>query len=150
MSVQLNAHNLTDIILFGQQKQLSTQTLLNLSLFSSQPCESISRDARSLRGPFFTMVNFIGSCFIRRSGKLSILNRLKYDRTETDLVFPMLHMHRNDHSFVASYQLEGIGGLDMKQMLLIADTGILHGLEKFGILNLEELNRFILNISIKC
>jgi hypothetical protein len=152
ISIELNAHILTYLVLLVEQKQLPTQALLNLSLFSSLPCESIFRDARSLSGPFSTMMNFTANGFIRRSRKLAILNRLKYDQTESDLVFPLHHKHRNDDSSVSSDPIEEIGELDVKQVVLsayneavemIAETGILYGLEKFGILNLEELGRFI-------
>jgi hypothetical protein len=152
MSIELNAHNLTYLVLLVQQKQVPTQALLNLSLFSSQPCESIFRDARSLSGPFSTMVNFTVNGFIRRSRKLAILNRLKFDRTETDLVFPIHHKHRNDDSSVSMDQIEEIDELDVKQVVfsaynealeMISGTGILHGLEKFGISDLEELSQFI-------
>ena len=66
------------------------------------------------------MMNFTANGFIRRSRKLAILNRLKYDQTESDLVFPLHHKHRNDDSSVSSDPIEEIGELDVKQVVLSA------------------------------
>ena len=96
------------------------------------------------------MANFTVIGFVWRSRKLAILNRLKYDRRGIDLVFPLHHKHRNDDSFVSSDPIEEIDGLDVKQVVLIAETRIMHGFEKFGIVNLEDLSRFIFDDLMKC
>jgi hypothetical protein len=104
------------------------------------------------------MVNVTVNGFIGRSRKIAILNRLKYDRTEIDLVYPIHHKHRNDDSSVSTDQIEEMDGLDVKQVVfsaynealeMISGTRILHGLEKFGISDLEELSQFIFDDSRK-
>ena len=52
ISVELNAHNLLYLVLLVKQQHLPKQTLLNIHLFSSQPCESLFRDARSFSSVF--------------------------------------------------------------------------------------------------
>jgi len=51
-STELNAHFLTYLIILVQQQQLPVEAL-NIHLFSSQTCESLFRNTRSLSGIFF-------------------------------------------------------------------------------------------------
>lgn len=60
---------------------------------------------------------------------------------------------------MSSDQIEEIDGLDVKQVVstacneageMIAETIILHGLEKFRIPNLDDLSRIIFDDSMKC
>ena len=154
LSVELNAHNLLYLILLVQQKHLPKQALINFTSFNSQACESIFRDARSLSGSFSTMVNFTVNDFIRRARKLSILNRLKHDRVEENLSFPIHHKHRHDDSLLCSAQIDEVDTLDVQQLIsdayeqaldIVRDSDMLDGLNQCGIITLEDLSEFIFN-----
>ncbi|CAF1467115.1 unnamed protein product [Rotaria sordida] len=60
---------------------------LRIWLFSSQTCESMFRIARSMPGPFSSVVNFSVAEFLRRAEKLSILQAIKSE-AESDPDFP--------------------------------------------------------------
>lgn len=154
LSVELNAHNLLYLILLVKQKHLPKQALINFTSFNSQACESIFRDARSLSGSFSTMVNFTVNDFIRRARKLSILNRLKHDRAEENLSFPVHHKHRHDDSFLSSAQIDEVDTLDVQQLIsdayeqaldIIRASDMLDGLNQSSIITLEDLSKFIFN-----
>ncbi|CAF4004750.1 unnamed protein product [Rotaria sordida] len=71
---------------------------LNTHLFSSQPCETTFRSARSLSGTFSSITNFSISQFLNKIEKISILNHFKStegDNVECPLKFP-IH-HKNQH-----------------------------------------------------
>ncbi|CAF4633583.1 unnamed protein product [Rotaria magnacalcarata] len=126
ISVEMNAHNLLYLVLLVKQGHLPKQTLINLHLFNSQPCESLFRDARSLSSTFSTVVNFTVKDFIRRSQKLSILNQFRYNQLEKDLSFPIHHKHKREHLLPSSHQLDEIDTLDVQQLISIAYDQALH------------------------
>lgn len=137
-----------------QQKHLPKQALINFTSFNSQACESIFRDARSLSGSFSTMVNFAVNDFIRRARKLSILNRLKHDREEENLSFPIHHKHSQDRSFLSSAHIDEGDTLDVEQLIsdayeqaldIVRDSDMLDGLTKSNITTLEDLSEFMFN-----
>ncbi|CAF4009907.1 unnamed protein product [Rotaria magnacalcarata] len=155
ISIELNAHNLLYLVLLVKQQHLPKQTLINIHLFNSQPCESLFRDARSLSSTFSTMVNFTVKDFIRRSQKLSILNQLKYDQSGKDLSFPIHHKHKREHSLTSSHQLDEIDTLDIEQLILnaynqaihlIKHSKMLHLLNQHKINCLNDLSTYIFNI----
>ena len=51
---------------------------LRVSLFDSQMCENTIRAARSMSGPFSSVVNFSVREFLQRAEKLAVLQRIKY------------------------------------------------------------------------
>jgi hypothetical protein len=94
-SIELNAHSLTYLAVLVAD-QLITEEALNISLFNSQVCESTFRAARSMSGPFSSVVNFTVQEFLQRVEKLAVLQRIKCssDSTENNIVFPKHHKHR--------------------------------------------------------
>ena len=75
-SIEINAHQLTYIILLVLEEKLPMEAL-QIFLFNSQTCESTFRSARSMSGTFSSIVNFSVMQFINRAQKLSILNAIK-------------------------------------------------------------------------
>jgi hypothetical protein len=82
----MNAHTMTYITLLVITNQLPPETL-RIWLFSSQTCESTFRAARSISGPFSSVVNFSVADFLRRAEKLSVLQPIKSE-AESDPSFP--------------------------------------------------------------
>ncbi|CAF4549539.1 unnamed protein product [Rotaria socialis] len=101
-----------------KQQDLSKQTLINIHLFNSQPCESLFRDARSLSSTFSTLANFAVKDFIGRSQKISILNQLKHNQSEKDLSVPIPHKYKREYSLISSHRLDEIDTLDIEQVIL--------------------------------
>ncbi|CAF0919561.1 unnamed protein product [Adineta ricciae] len=91
-SLELNVHTLTYLIVLVAEK-IITEEALNISLFNSQTCENVFRAARSMSGPFSTVVNFSIDEFLQRVGKLSALQTIKFsaDSGTNGLVFPRHH-----------------------------------------------------------
>ncbi|CAF4626489.1 unnamed protein product, partial [Rotaria socialis] len=118
ISIELNAHNLLYLVLLVKQQDLSKQTLINIHLFNSQPCESLFRDARSLSSTFSTLANFAVKDFIGRSQKISILNQLKHNQSEKDLSVPIPHKYKREYSLISSHRLDEIDTLDIEQVIL--------------------------------
>jgi hypothetical protein len=75
-----------------KKQRLSKQSLVNIYLFNSQACESLSRDARSLGSTFSTMVSL-------------------------DLSFLIQHKHKREYSSILPNQLDEIDSLDIKQII---------------------------------
>ncbi|CAM2723300.1 unnamed protein product [Rotaria socialis] len=152
LSVELNAHNLLYLVLLVKQKKLPKQALVNIHLFSSQPCESIFRDARSLSGSFSTMVNFTVNNFIRRAQKLSILNQIKYNQSKNYLSFPVHHKHKQDDPLIYTDRLDEISTLNVEQIILgtynqainiVKHSKMLHILNQNNIVNSKDLSDFV-------
>ena len=74
-SIDINTHNLLYLMLLVKQQQVPKH-VLNICLFSSQSCELIFRNTRSLNGVFSTIVNFTVRDFLRRAEKLSMLQQV--------------------------------------------------------------------------
>ncbi len=102
LSIEINIHCLTSLIILVLQGSLPSSTL-NTHLFSSQPCESTFRSARSLSGTFSSITNFSVSQFLNKIEKISILNHFistEGDNVECPLKFPV--HHKNQHKERAS------------------------------------------------
>ncbi|CAF1063831.1 unnamed protein product, partial [Didymodactylos carnosus] len=100
-SIEINGHNLLYIIMLVLENKIPKDTVNTIHLFSSQPCESIFRNTRSLSGVYSTIVNFTVKDFLKRAQKLSILNKIKCFETANDnanrLLFPIHHKHLKDN-----------------------------------------------------
>ena len=77
MAIELNAHYLIHIYLLIEQKTLPESIAKAAHLFSSQSCEHVFRNARSLSGIYSTRINFTLKQFLKRINKLNVLMELK-------------------------------------------------------------------------
>ncbi len=75
-SIEINSHTLVYLALLVIQHHLPT-ACLNVSLFSSQLCESTFRSCRAMSGPFSSMVNFTVHQFLQRAKRLAYLHSIK-------------------------------------------------------------------------
>jgi len=94
LSIELNAHTLIFICLLIDKKIVPESVADSIHLFSSQPCESIFRDARSLSGVYSTRINFTIKQFLQRINKLNALTEIKQFESTNDqakIVFPVHH-----------------------------------------------------------
>ncbi|CAF4164695.1 unnamed protein product [Rotaria magnacalcarata] len=94
ISIELNAHSLIYLYLLIEHDILPQSAAGDVHLFSSQHCENIFRDARSLSGIYSTRINFTMKQFLKRIDKLNALTELKqfeltneYDK----IIFPVHH-----------------------------------------------------------
>lgn len=90
----MNAHTLIFISILIDQKLIPESVAKSIHLFSSQPCESIFRDARSLSGIYSTRINFTIKQFLQRINKLNALTEIKQfesTNTQSKIVFPVHH-----------------------------------------------------------
>ncbi|CAF3724616.1 unnamed protein product [Rotaria sordida] len=91
---------------YGISKGRLPSHALNCHLFSSQPCESTFRSARSLSGSLSSITTFSVSQFINKIGKISILNQIKSTQessnNEYSLKFPRHHKNRRDESHAST------------------------------------------------
>jgi hypothetical protein len=106
LSTEMNIHCLTSIVILVLKGQLPPYAL-NIHLFSSQPCESTFRSARSLNGTQSSITNFSVSQFMKKIEKISILNTMKSEVESIDskdsLKFPTHHKNRrSDPSMTTS------------------------------------------------
>ncbi|CAF4729851.1 unnamed protein product [Rotaria sp. Silwood2] len=106
-SIEINAHTLLSVVLLVCQHDLP-ESALSISSFNSQTCENIFRLTRSMSGTFSSNVNFTVAQFLRRAGKLSVLQEIErqneQEESECSLQFPKHHKrrlrkteHANDH-----------------------------------------------------
>ena len=94
LSIELNAHYLIYLYLLIEQDSIPKSTANNTHLFSSQQCENLFRDARSLSGIYSTRINFTIKQFLHRVNKLNALTELKqFELTNGSekIVFPVYH-----------------------------------------------------------
>ncbi|CAF3986089.1 unnamed protein product [Rotaria sp. Silwood2] len=77
LSIEINAHCLIYIYLLIEQKFVPESLADSIHIFSSQPCESVFRDARALSGVYSTQINFTMKQFLKRVNKLNALTELK-------------------------------------------------------------------------
>jgi len=93
-SIEINAHTLLSVVLLVCQHDLP-ESALSITSFNSQTCENIFRLTRSMSGTFSSNVNFTVDQFLRRAGKLSVLQDIErqseYDESECCLKFPKHH-----------------------------------------------------------
>ncbi|CAF4536306.1 unnamed protein product [Rotaria sp. Silwood2] len=94
ISIELNGHSLIYLYLLIEHGILPQSVADNVHVLSSQHCENIFRDARSLSGIYSTRINFTIKQFLKRIDKLNALTELKqYESTnEYDkIIFPVHH-----------------------------------------------------------
>ncbi len=75
-SIEINSHTLVYLALLVIQHHLPT-ACLNVSLFSSQLCESTFRSCRAMAGPFSSIVNFTVHQFLQGAKRLAYLHSIK-------------------------------------------------------------------------
>ena len=154
-SVEINAHMLLYLVLLVKEHQLPKEALY-IYLFNSQSCESMFRNTRPLSGVFSTAVNFTANDFLRRSQKLSTLNKIKHQQenkqNEIRLNFPVHHKHRNDNHLVVQEKLEDICDLDIDKIIfnsykmavdLIKPFNVIPILKDHHILGLDSLSKYV-------
>ena len=94
MAIELNAHYLIYIYLLIEQKTLPESIAKAAHLFSSQSCEHVFRNARSLSGIYSTRINFTLKQFLKRINKLNVLMELKQCESANNnqkIFFPIHH-----------------------------------------------------------
>ena len=94
IAIEINAHSLIYIYLLIEQGLIPQSTADSIHLFSSQPCESIFRDARALSGIYSTRINFTMKQFLERVIKLNALTELKQFESinqQERIIFPVHH-----------------------------------------------------------
>ncbi|CAF1648724.1 unnamed protein product [Rotaria magnacalcarata] len=105
-SIEINAHTLLSVLLVCQHDL--PESALAISSYNSQTCENIFRSTRSMSGTFSSNVNFTVAQFLRRAGKLAVLQEIErqneQDDSECSLQFSKHHKRRlrkaehvNDH-----------------------------------------------------
>lgn len=124
------------------------------------------RNARSLSGTYSTIINFSVADFIARSQKISILNRIKCDRSsEQDrnehLSFPVHPKHKRDEYLSSVQMLDDIGQLDIEKIIpnayneaveLVERLQISRLLDEKEVFDLNSLSEYVfrkLNSSLK-
>lgn len=90
-SLEINAHSLTYLLLLFSEKKITEEAFQ--TIFNSQICESYFRTARSMSGPFSSVVNFSVKEFLHRASKLSTLEDIKHtsELNLNNLTFPKHH-----------------------------------------------------------
>ncbi|CAF1416682.1 unnamed protein product [Adineta steineri] len=94
ISIEMNAHYLIYLYLLIEEKILPQSASKSIHLFSSQACENIFRDTRSLSGTYSTRINFTIKQFLNRIDKLNALTELKQfelNNTDQKIIFPIHH-----------------------------------------------------------
>jgi hypothetical protein len=105
LSIELNGHYLIYLYLLIEQKLLPESTANSVHLFSSQACENVFRDARSLSGVYSTRINFTIKQFLKRIDKLNSLTELKqyeFTNTEEKINFPIHHKNKRLNNHIQS------------------------------------------------
>jgi hypothetical protein len=93
LSIEINAHSLTYLVLLAIDGQLPFEAL-SIEILSSQSCESAFRSARAMSGVSSNIVNFTVLDFLRRADKISALQSIKTEHEySSGLRFPKHHKH---------------------------------------------------------
>ena len=146
LSVEINAHMLVYVILLVKNNQLPKEAL-HIYLFNSQSCESMFRNARSLTRVYSTKVNFTVTDFLRRSQKLSVLNKIKHkqenNKNERILLFPIHHKHKNGDHLVINEKIGDIYGLDIEKIVLNSYKMAIALIEPFNVIPLLKQHHVI-------
>jgi hypothetical protein len=95
-SIEINAHQLTYLILLVEEKLLPVESL-QIFLFNSQSCETTFRSARSMSGSFSSIVNFSVTQFLRRAQKISIMNKIRSESDMHSATLDALPLHFSSH-----------------------------------------------------
>ncbi|CAM4921707.1 unnamed protein product [Rotaria socialis] len=152
-SLELNAHSLTYlVVLYAEQK--ITEEALNIALFNSQMCFRTFRVARSMSGPFSSVVNFSVYEFLQGVEKLAVLQSIKWssESKENNIIFPKHHKQSKKTSLtrltstititVTEQALEVTvfsAYLKANQILSVCGLSILNPYDKM--ISFEEVNR---------
>lgn len=155
LSAEINAHMLLYLTLLVKENQLPKEAL-HTYLFNSQSCESMFRSARSLSGVYSTVINFTVTDFLRRSQKITIVNKIKHQQenneNESNLLFPIHYKHKNDNNSIIQENIEDIRDLDINQIVLnsynmavalIKPFDIIPLLKEYRIFELDSLSKYI-------
>lgn len=125
LSVEINIHCLTSLIILVSQGKLPSYSL-NTHLFSSQPCETTFRSARSMSGAFSSITNFSVFQFFKKIEKISILNHVKSTEeaanAEYPLKFPLHHKNLRTERISSTISLDSssITTDDIEQIIIKA------------------------------
>ncbi|CAF4677323.1 unnamed protein product, partial [Rotaria socialis] len=152
-SLELNAHSLTYlVVLYAEQK--ITEEALNIALFNSQMCFRTFRVARSMSGPFSSVVNFSVYEFLQGVETLAVLQSIKWssESKENNIIFPKHHKQSKKTSLtrltstititVTEQALEVTvfsAYLKANQILSVCGLSILNPYDKM--ISFEEVNR---------
>lgn len=157
-SSEINIHTLTSIFILVAQGRLPYYTL-NTHLFSSQPCESTFRSARSLTGPFSSITNFTVQQFLTKAEKISVLNRIKSieDNSNSPCALKFPTHHKNNHSSISKQTtdqvVKSLSLMDIEKLVnqayenarkILNSFSMLKILEKNNIHDLHSLNSYVL------
>jgi hypothetical protein len=141
-SIEINAHQLTYIVLLVLEEKLPMEAL-QIFLFNSQTCESIFRSTRSMSGTFSSMVNFSVMQFLNRAQKLSILHAIKNENehhssaiNSIPLLFPK---HRKEASKSAlSETVSGTWSLTKNNIQQIVSSAFDDAFELLSIVDVDD------------
>lgn len=86
MCIELNAHALIVILEIFEKRKINSQHFLP-EMFSSQPCESFFRAARSMTSTFSTVVNFSINEFLNRVKRIEQLVSIKNSDVLSEYTF---------------------------------------------------------------
>lgn len=95
-SIEINAHQLTYLILLVLEEKLPIEAL-QIFLFNSQTCENIFRSTRAMSGAFSSIVNFSVIQFLNRAQKLSILHAIKSESEVNSSAIDATPLHFPKH-----------------------------------------------------
>ncbi|CAF2110349.1 unnamed protein product [Rotaria magnacalcarata] len=114
------------------------------------------RSTRSLTGVYCTNVNFTVNDFLRRSQKLSVLNKIKHQQgnnpNEKPLLFPIHHKHKNDNHTIIQEKIEDIYDLDIEKIILnsykmavalMKPLNVIESLKQHHIIDLDSFSKYI-------
>ena len=156
-SIEINAHQLTYIILLVMEKNLPVEAV-QIFLFNSQTCESTFRSSRAMTGIFSSIVNFSVAEFLRRAQKLAILTRIKSENeintsNSTRLHFPKHHKHvtqptpSSTSSTILSLTTEDIERIVSfafhDALVLLREIDVFDSLKRKKIHTFRSLNNFV-------
>ena len=144
----MNAHTIIYITLLVINKELPPEAL-RIWLFSSQTCESMFRTARSMSGPFSSVVNFSVAEFLRRAEKLSVLQTIKSEaKSDPNFLFhfPRHHKQIKLQKFASTVPI--FSSLSSDKIEQIAERAFADASELLAPLNVHVLNNAGNSISI--
>ena len=129
--------------------------VLNIEQFNSQTCESTFRAARSISGPFSTIVNFTVSQFFDRATKLSALNSIKSSNAQQlapALRFPQHHKHARSSRASTASEIPSFSAGEIENIVrwafndatnLLEGVGIVDCLRKKKLSSFSAVNSFV-------
>ncbi|CAF2111975.1 unnamed protein product [Rotaria magnacalcarata] len=122
---------------------------LRIWLYSSQTCESMFRIARSMSGPFSSVVNFSVTEFLRRAEKLSVLQTIKSEaesNPDFPFHFPRHHKQAKLQNFTSTARISN--SLYTKEIERIVQHAFADACELVASLSINILNKVGNSITI--